>query len=64
MNNNRCVYCNEIIPEGRMVCPSCERKQIKLGKMLQSLNATKEVVESAYEDLGLTNSKVDTTQNN
>jgi len=23
---NRCVMCNEIIPEGMMVCPSCERK--------------------------------------
>ena len=23
---NRCVMCNEIIPEGVMVCPSCERK--------------------------------------
>ena len=22
---NRCVCCGEIIPEGRMVCPKCER---------------------------------------
>lgn len=49
MNNNRCLYCNEIIPEGRMVCPSCERKQIKLGMILQSLKATKEEVEAAYD---------------
>ena len=23
MNENRCVCCGEIIPEGRMVCPLC-----------------------------------------
>ena len=24
MNENRCVMCNELIPEGRMVCQNCE----------------------------------------
>ena len=24
MNENRCVSCGTIIPEGRMVCPMCE----------------------------------------
>jgi NTP pyrophosphatase (non-canonical NTP hydrolase) len=24
MNNNRCVFCNTIIPEGRHVCKTCE----------------------------------------
>lgn len=23
---DRCVCCGEIVPEGRQVCPSCERK--------------------------------------
>lgn len=23
-NNNRCIFCNEIIPEGRQICPKCE----------------------------------------
>ena len=23
--DNRCVCCGEIIPEGRMICPNCER---------------------------------------
>jgi uncharacterized OB-fold protein len=23
--DNRCVCCGEIIPEGRQVCPNCER---------------------------------------
>ncbi len=26
MNNNRCISCGAIIPEGRQVCPNCERK--------------------------------------
>ena len=23
---NRCVCCGEVIPEGRMICPKCERE--------------------------------------
>lgn len=26
MNEERCVCCGEIIPEGRQVCPNCENK--------------------------------------
>ena len=22
--NNTCIFCGEIIPEGRMICPNCE----------------------------------------
>ena len=28
MNEDRCVMCGEIIPEGQQVCPSCEDKVI------------------------------------
>ena len=48
MNNNRCVVCNEIIPEGRMVCSSCEQVEMKMGLILQSLSATDEEVDKAY----------------
>ena len=27
MNDNRCIYCGEIIPEGRQICPTCEKLQ-------------------------------------
>lgn len=27
MNDNRCICCGAAIPEGRMVCPSCETKE-------------------------------------
>lgn len=26
MSEERCVCCGAVIPEGRMVCPECERK--------------------------------------
>ena len=28
MSENRCLMCNEIIPEGRMVCLLCEQNVI------------------------------------
>lgn len=29
MNDNKCVMCGDIIPEGRQVCPKCENTVIK-----------------------------------
>lgn len=26
MNENRCVICGEIIPEGLQICPKCEKE--------------------------------------
>ncbi|MBQ6922380.1 MAG: hypothetical protein IJQ66_04755 [Clostridia bacterium] len=26
MDENRCIVCGEVIPEGRDVCPNCEEK--------------------------------------
>ena len=45
---DKCVICNDVIPEGRMVCPQCENKQIKMGMILQSNHATDEEVKKAY----------------
>lgn len=36
--NNRCVYCDSIIPERRMICPSCE---IKIKETKQCLSSTR-----------------------
>lgn len=33
MNNNRCVCCGAIIPEGRQVCPTCEKKASSQAKV-------------------------------
>ena len=37
--DNRCVCCGEIIPEGRQVCPNCEKgEQMKNNECCASLN--------------------------
>ena len=46
---DRCVVCNEIIPEGNRACPCCERSKMKMSMILQSFNATKEEVKAAYD---------------
>ena len=42
MNENRCVCCGEIISEGRMVCLSCQRREIKIGMIMQSYGTEKD----------------------
>ena len=49
MDAERCVHCDRIIPEGRMVCPICERETMKIGAILQSNTATLEEVKRAYD---------------
>ena len=49
MSENRCIYCGEIIPEGRQICPSCwieeGRQQYKLTKYsVVLLQGGKEIV--------------------
>ena len=51
MNENTCVCCGEIIPEGRQVCWRCEHKTTKVGSILQSHNVPKELVEKVYDCL-------------
>ena len=46
---DKCVICNDIVPEGRMVCPRCESCCTKVGMILQNNQATDEEVERAYE---------------
>lgn len=29
-NEERCIICNKIIPEGRQVCPNCESNAIEV----------------------------------
>lgn len=31
-NDNRCVSCGDIIPEGRQVCPGCQAAALILGQ--------------------------------
>lgn len=49
MDADRCLFCGRIIPEGRMICPRCEKGDTQIGTILQSENATEEEVRDAYE---------------
>lgn len=52
MNEDRCLYCGEIIPEGRMTCPLCEKK-LGEGMMFLKREELQEILSevrgSAYE---------------
>lgn len=48
MSEDRCVCCGELVPEGRMVCPACEKRAEKerdLAEELVSKWARGELVE-------------------
>ena len=32
MFDNKCLFCAEIIPEGRQICPICEKKMLALAE--------------------------------
>jgi len=41
MNNNRCVVCGCIVPEGRLVCPKCiaeEKQEREIAKICLNRN--------------------------
>ncbi len=39
---DRCIMCGEVIPEGRMVCPSCEKNALnqELDEEIETTNIT------------------------
>ena len=43
-SDNTCIFCSEIIPEGRMVCPTCE-------EVLSSISAVKYTNKSLFKRL-------------
>lgn len=45
MGEERCVMCGEIIPEGRQVCPTCEKNANRVKKK------TDETSEDVLEEL-------------
>lgn len=48
MSEDRCVCCGEVVPEGRMVCPNCEKqkpmKNLSHGEMVQIAEERKDLV--------------------
>lgn len=49
MNEDRCICCGEVVPEGRMVCWGCEHNIVKVGAILQSYSTAEENEESNDE---------------
>lgn len=43
--DNHCICCGELIPEGRQVCPSCERADVGAHDENTSPPYTKKCVE-------------------
>ena len=37
MSEDRCVCCGELVPEGRMVCPACEKRAEKERDLAEEL---------------------------
>lgn len=37
MSEDRCICCGDIVPEGRMVCPGCEKKAEKKPDLAEEL---------------------------
>lgn len=48
MSEDRCVCCGAIIPEGRMVCPTCERQPKRIKVDVENPQA---VLESILQDI-------------
>ena len=44
MNNNRCVACGTVIPEGRKVCPICEKGKDMNAKIKQYVKERDEML--------------------
>ena len=44
MSEDRCVCCGDVIPEGRQVCPKCERmvKMAKVGDTIRIIDMSGE----------------------
>ena len=40
LSDERCVVCGDYVPEGRMVCPTCEKKAFWEEKPSQSARGT------------------------
>lgn len=53
---NNCICCDDEIPEGRQVCPNCERKFGKIRRIETNFYDKEEVYENCTVQI-LTNTK-------
>lgn len=54
MNDNRCLFCGTIIPEGRQLCPLCEQREkfqkVEVKTILSMTEQKKKAVEEARRE--------------
>jgi predicted amidophosphoribosyltransferase len=50
MKNETCICCGAVIPEGKQVCPNCERKELTDEEIVKALKVVgKETLAFAYD---------------
>ena len=54
MNDNKCLFCGEIIPEGRQLCPTCETREkgqtVTVKTIIKMTEQQKQAVEDARRE--------------
>ena len=50
MNENICVCCGDLVPEGTHICRYCQRNVVESGATLQNGNTTKKVYNSLRKE--------------
>ena len=48
MNENKCIFCNEIIPEGRQVCWSCEHNNVSKIPSEEQIKLADEIAQTLH----------------
>ena len=48
-SEEHCLYCNEIIPEGRMICPICEEKLMSIRRGKKDLTSSARLKPAAFQ---------------
>ena len=48
MSEDRCIICNKVISDGKMMCSLCEDACTRIGMILQSRDATKDEIKKTY----------------
>lgn len=50
MNDNKCLYCGTIIPEGRQLCPICEMREKGQDVTVKTIEVLTEQTKKAVEE--------------
>lgn len=51
MKDNTCLYCGEVIPEGRQICPTCENREKAQNLAVKTIQKMTEQQKKAVEEI-------------